>query len=400
MKTKIFFLSLLVLLSFSASEVSGAVDDKNLESIEPFRLYKDIGKISVVVPTVIEVPFTEEFIERLDFAVFNETTKVFEPYFLKQQISVNKIPVAMSRADNGLNSAGFMNDEDVDTYTDFILPENANGNTQIFIMSQKPITSSSITVLLDKNVALPNYVELRALVDGQSRIVVAKKRMNDHTVSFPKTTSTAWTVSFNFSQPLRISELRLNQDNATLNNSMAVRFLAQPQQSYKIYFNPDRYSKVYVGESGNLSGAKDVRVIRNLPSLNNLDYKMSDIDSDGIKDINDNCVSVSNEDQLDVDGNGRGDVCDDFDQDGIVNSKDNCPNNPNVNQRDTDSDKIGDVCDDEESRITEKYGWIPWVGMGLAGIVLLGLFISVAKSIKPNVNKQEIVEQKPPEEIK
>jgi hypothetical protein len=100
------------------------------------------------------------------------------------------------------------------------------------------------------------------------------------------------------------------------------------------------------------------------------------------------------------DGNGRGDVCDDFDQDGIVNSKDNCPNNPNVNQGDTDSDKIGDVCDDEESRITEKYGWIPWVGMGLAGIVLLGLFISVAKSIKPNINKQEIVEQKPPEDIK
>ena len=48
----------------------------------------------------------------------------------------------------------------------------------------------------------------------------------------------------------------------------------------------------------------------------------------------------------------------------VVNSQDNCVNEPNRNQRDTDSDGIGDVCDQEESRITEKYPWIPWLGIG------------------------------------
>ena len=85
----------------------------------------------------------------------------------------------------------------------------------------------------------------------------------------------------------------------------------------------------------------------------------------------DNCISTINPDQIDVNRNGRGDACDDFDQDGLINTRDNCPNIPNRNQIDTDGDKIGDVCDNEESRTTEKYPWLPWVGIGFAGLVLV-----------------------------
>jgi hypothetical protein len=109
---------------------------------------------------------------------------------------------------------------------------------------------------------------------------------------------------------------------------------------------------------------------------------MADSDSDGIPDLRDNCVQLANPDQVDIDGNGRGDACDDFDKDGLMNSVDNCPAITNANQADVDSDKIGDACDDEESRVTEKYKWLPWAGIGFAGVVLIVLFALTARSMK------------------
>lgn len=51
-----------------------------------------------------------------------------------------------------------------------------------------------------------------------------------------------------------------------------------------------------------------------------------DRDADGIQDNRDNCVLVPNADQVDTDGDGKGDVCDDdIDNDGIPNERDNCP---------------------------------------------------------------------------
>ncbi|WBX73918.1 choice-of-anchor B family protein [Tenacibaculum pacificus] len=91
-----------------------------------------------------------------------------------------------------------------------------------------------------------------------------------------------------------------------------------------------------------------------------------DDDNDGIKDVDDNCPLMPNPDQKDTDGNGIGDVCDkylnDTDKDGIKNDIDNCPNTANPDQKDTDGDGIGDVCDD--SSIDNK---VPCVS-GMAGI--------------------------------
>ena len=106
----------------------------------------------------------------------------------------------------------------------------------------------------------------------------------------------------------------------------------------------------------------------------------ADTDNDGVPDIEDNCTSFFNSDQADVNGNSRGDVCDDFDQDGLLNVADNCPDNPNWDQRDTDGDGIGDTCDGEESRLTEQHPWVPWVGIGFAALVLISLFVMTARS--------------------
>ena len=136
-----------------------------------------------------------------------------------------------------------------------------------------------------------------------------------------------------------------------------------------------------MAQSANLSLNEGVIRLPASPSEANPLYRPADVDGDGIPNIIDNCVSLANQDQVDVDNNKRGDACDDFDRDGVLNTKDNCPDSPNSDQRDTDGDLVGDVCDKEESRFTEKYSWIPWIGIGSAGIVLIVLLFLTVRSL-------------------
>lgn len=76
---------------------------------------------------------------------------------------------------------------------------------------------------------------------------------------------------------------------------------------------------------------------------------LEDFDGDGILNDVDNCVLVFNDDQLDTDGDGQGDLCDDDDDnDGVLDVNDNCQFIPNPDQADNDGDGIGDLCDDDD----------------------------------------------------
>ncbi len=71
-----------------------------------------------------------------------------------------------------------------------------------------------------------------------------------------------------------------------------------------------------------------------------------DSDGDGVIDTLDNCAATPNTDQIDTDGDGLGNACDnDDDNDGLADAIDNCPLVANADQADDDRDGVGNACD-------------------------------------------------------
>jgi len=80
-------------------------------------------------------------------------------------------------------------------------------------------------------------------------------------------------------------------------------------------------------------------------TLTNNDF---DSDGDGVLDAVDNCVSISNANQLDTDSDGEGDVCDtDDDGDGTPDVDDAFPLDP-TEDTDTDGDGVGNNADTDD----------------------------------------------------
>lgn len=379
-KNVITTLSLILLLSTALFNSVALAKTVSFDEIKTaFKYQVSLNKFAINVPKVIDISLTGDQVKNKNHAVFNNTLNRFEPSVFISNTFIKPKSLKFSIPENSIGNQNSLSDGEPLTYIE--LPSNGSINSSsITVSSSEDITSSYINFLFDKNTIIPEYIEITAIVDNVERVVLARKLMNGNIVNFPKTTSKYWLIKLEHTQPVRISEFRFGDDDSQKINENVLRFLAKPNETYTLYLNADRFVDLLVSESGNLIYVKDT-LKYTLPNLKtNPVYKPADVDGDGVIDINDNCPNVSNSNQEDVDDNGIGDLCEDFDQDGILNINDNCPNDPNANQIDTDGDKKGDVCDAEESRLTERLPWLPWVGIGLAGLLIGVMSVMVVRN--------------------
>ena len=340
------------------------------EDIQAYRSHTEDIHTNIIVPTVVEIALPSYTAQQSE--VFDSEKEMFVPSLLVSEEEPVSMSIGGSVSDGSIEA---LIDGKSTTYGEFAVPEENIGETTVTITTTKPRRVSGVTVSLDDHIALPHTVEVRA--DG--KLIVKQKRMLERHVSFQETVAQEWSFTFTYGQPLRITELGFLEDES-ITYTERIRFLAQPSHAYRLYLNPDRLVQLSLGERPNLLGDTDILQIDFPSVLDNSLYVAADVDEDGVIDMHDNCVRVANPDQIDINANHKGDACEDFDKDGRSNSTDNCPNIPNRNQKDTDGDDIGDACDGEESRTTEKYPWLPWVGIGIAFFVLIILFVRTAQS--------------------
>jgi len=407
------FISAFVLLVGATTVLAQTATPQNTPPAPPAWMYEDSVDTAafqqvvyvqpiegISVPTVVEVPVRGSALADKR-AVVEDQCGTFGPAYFNTEIRIHGIEIAVRSEDATLSNPSALTDNNTTTYQDFPYTEGQTNRVSLLLELAQPTRTSELFVTLSPNVALPKSVRVTGLPTGEeavyadARVLVSERPMTSARVRFPETTVSLVLVEFSLTQPLRLAEIGLVSGELA-ERTEGMRFLAHPDTSYTLYLNPDRtYGAV---SSGGVDLREDAGVLA-LPQLMvaaNPRYVPADDDEDGIPNARDNCPRTANPDQTDQNTNGVGDACDDHDRDGVMTVHDNCPDTPNRDQRDTDADGMGDACDSEESRFTEQYPWLPWVGMLAAGGVLAGLLAATLR-FRPE-ERTETAEHAEPEQ--
>lgn len=371
----------------SVNSINRSSDNKRL--FTQYRDYGNVPAVKIVTPSVVEFNLNPAEVRSNNFGVYDMTAEMFIPYkFIPSNQQVYKTLTVQDVKSGTLIPS--LSDGNQSTEYQFEVSPNTGsvGQANMYLnYYDKEVTSNSLSLSLSRYVELPSSVTLQASVNGKWVVLLNRVSPQSSILNFPKTTSGLWLLSVEYSQPLRLQDISLN-DVSVQPPKAVIRFLALPDHRYQLFANPEYEVSNYANyiESADLVNPTTFTTGGSIFFVSNDLFTPVDTDMDQIPDSMDNCPNVSNPGQLDVNRNSIGDECDDFDGDGVIQSVDNCPSVPNMDQRDTDGDRIGDACDPDESRITEKYPWIVWLGLGFATLVFVLLFMmAIQKSKRADV---------------
>lgn len=328
------------------------------------------------------------------FYLVDRTAGRAQPFVYKNTVDEQRVPFTVTK--DGVSEKS-LSDDSTATGTNLFMLSEGNGQTfsELEVTLQKPTELSGLSLLLDANSQPPVSVTVKGVLNNsvEEQVVFVNQAQYKSTFRFPNQTVSKLLITVGYTSSLRLTEVKLIQtDSALITHREVVRFLAQPDTDYILYTNIDPQQMNTGGrlEAGNLFARTQVTQLTLPRSETNPSYRPVDQDGDGILDAQDNCPRFANAAQVDADGNGVGDECDDYDVDGMVNALDNCPEVANRAQTDTDGDKIGDACDTAESRLTEQNPWLPWAAMGGTAVIIGGLFYSVINSKKFETSKRKL----------
>lgn len=357
----------------SGTVVAQTPNQSDLSIRSSFRNMKQIMvPESVSVPTVIEMPVTNAEIQQWPYVLFDTSTQRFVRII--QRSTRQTTP---ARITQGITLLPNLTDALMGTYVDFAA-ESDSTTTVLSYDAGTFINSSQLKIDLDQYSKVPSAVALYT-DEGTKALVSTDTKLTDGSIYFPLTGAQHWEIRLVHSQPLRITGISLVPAYSTQGQSYAVRFLAVPGHMYYMYMNPNTGAPQPYVEYADLESNTGVAVIPESPTVSNPEYVKGDRDFDSISDDSDNCPDLANPDQTDTNNNRKGDACEDFDRDSVMNINDNCQNASNITQQDADGDGYGDVCDPEESRITERYWWLPWLGIVVGFGVVVSIFATTVK---------------------
>ncbi|MEF3692093.1 MAG: thrombospondin type 3 repeat-containing protein [Candidatus Moraniibacteriota bacterium] len=371
---------LAVILLFVTTVVS-AEEENSVENIK--KAFQSVAYIEfkkIDFPSVVEFPIDFKNGALRQVLVIEKESGEIQPAIVIEKSK--KISYTVRDSLDGADSQ-LLADGDMETFKEYFSDNGVDQKrVDIFITSEKNIDTDSLTLYLDKFVALPEAVEISAMVGGQEKIILGKSKPVSSALNFPRTKASEFKISLYYVQPLRIREIYFTDHSAggVAETRDSVRFLAQPGKTYETFFELDRYVRIETGEMPNLTQDEEIVSGSIMYLRKNTLYEKADSDGDGVVDEMDNCVSVKNSDQADLNHNGRGDACDDFDRDGVINSADNCSDMPNRNQADEDADGVGDICDQNDDRVLQDQKWFPLAVIFLVFAVVGLIFIKTFRS--------------------
>lgn len=361
--------------------VAWAEEEKSVENLKKaFQSVADVEFGKINFPSVIEFPIEFKNGSLRQVLVIEKESGAIQPAIV---IEKNKKINYTARDSFDGRDSRLLADGNMETFKEYFSDNGVDQKrVDIFITSEIGIDTDSLTLYLDKFVALPEAVEISAMVGGQEKIILGKSKPLSSVLNFPRTKASEFKISLYYVQPLRIRELQFIDHNSggVAESRDSVRFLAQPGKKYEVFFDLDRYVRIESGEMPNLRQDEEIILASKISSGKNTFYEKADSDGDGVADEGDNCVGIKNSDQADLNHNGRGDACDDFDRDGIINSADNCPDIPNRNQTDEDADGAGDICDQSDDRVLQDQKWFPLAVIFLVFVVVGLIFLKTFRS--------------------